>query len=147
MYSLSITYRFVGDCICRITSKEEINEIETALQSPIEGVKAHIQTSIDLFASKQNPDYRNSIKESISAVESLCKIITQDPNATLGQALKKIEDEKKLNLPQSLKQAFSILCGYSSSSHGIRHGLIQEPNLQQDDARFFLIACSAFINY
>jgi AbiJ-like protein len=144
-------YRFVNGCICSIINKEEIKEIETALQSPIDTVRAHIQASLDLFADKQNPDYRNSIKESISAVEAMCKLITKDPNITLGKALDKIKNEKIIILPQNLYEAFDKLYGYSSSSQGIRHGLsqglVQEPNPQQDDARFFLIACSAFVNY
>lgn len=44
------------------------------------------------MSDRQKPNYRNSIKESISAVESICKIITQDEKATLGKALKKIEN-------------------------------------------------------
>jgi hypothetical protein len=131
--------------ICGITNKEEIKEVETALQFPLEAVRAHIQTSLDLFANKQNPEYRNSIKESISAVEALCRIITKDPKATLGKALDKIEHEKKIVLPQSLKQAFDKLYGYTSSADGIRHGLTEDPDLKQDEARFFLIAFSAFV--
>ena len=51
----------------------------------------HLQQSIALLAQKPNPDYRNSIKESISAVEALCIAVTGDPKATLGQALKTLE--------------------------------------------------------
>jgi AbiJ N-terminal domain 4 len=104
-------YRFVNGHICSIINKEEIKEIETALHSPIETVKAHIQASLDLFADKQNPDYRNSIKESISAVEAMCKLITKDPNITLGKALDKIKKEKTviIILPQNLYEAFDKL--------------------------------------
>jgi hypothetical protein len=37
---------------------------------------------------------------------------------------------------------------YTSSSDGIRHSLPEEIyDLTQDDARFMLIMCSAFVNY
>ena len=141
-------YRFVDGRICTITSKEEIKEVEKALNSPFQAVTSHIQNALDLYADKGNPSYRNSIKESISAVEAMCRLIVKD-EPTLGKALKQIETQGSIILPGALKQAFDKLYGYTSSSQGIRHslGLTEEPNVKQDDARFFLIACSAFVNY
>jgi hypothetical protein len=100
---------------------------------------------ISLFADRQNPDYRNSIKESISAAEAMCKIITGEKKATLGQALKKLED-KSIELHGSLKSSFSSLYGYTNDAKGIRHGLMEEPNLDFD-AKFMLVSCSGFVNY
>ena len=85
------------------------------------------------------------MKESISAVEAICKLITGDPKATLGKALKEIEN--KVELRPALKKAFVNLYGYSSNEKGIRHSLLDEPNLDSEDARFMLVSCSAFINY
>jgi hypothetical protein len=45
-----------------------------------------------LFAGRKAPDYRNSIKESISTVEALCNIMVGS-SATLGQTLEKLEDK------------------------------------------------------
>lgn len=99
-----------------------------------------------MLSDKKKPDYRNSIKESISAVESLAKIITKNDKTTLGQALKEIES--KHNIPSSLKTAFSALYGYTSDEGGIRHSLIETGvTVDIEEARFMLIACSAFINY
>jgi len=141
-------YRFVDGRICSITSREEISEIEKALNSPFDAVQTHIQKALDLFASRQNPSYRNSIKESISAVEAMCELIVKN-KTTLSKALDQIERKGSIALPMPLKQAFDKLYGFTSSSQGIRHslGLTEEANLTEDDARFFLIACSAFVNY
>ncbi|WP_130287871.1 hypothetical protein [Aquimarina brevivitae] len=109
-------------------------------------VKLHLESSLKLITDKRNPDYRNSIKESISAVESLSKIIIGNDKTTLGQALKIID--QKHPLPKSLKSGFSAIYGYTSDSGGIRHGLLTDqiaPELEE--ARFMLIACSAFVNY
>ena len=48
-----------------------------------------------------------------------------------------------------LKEAFQRLYQYTSSAEGIRHaiGLMEEPNLNYEDAKFMLVSCSAFINY
>ena len=97
------------------------------------------------MSNKTNPDYRNSIKESISSVESLAKQISKKNTATLGDALKELEKSKKLH--PSLKNAFNSLYGYTSDAEGIRHALLKESNLTKADARFMLVCCSAFVNY
>ena len=140
-------YRFVGGKIIEISSLDEVNEIEKAIEksTPYYGVKQHLNTAINLLSNKKKPDYRNSIKESISAVEALCKTISKDEKATLGVALKSLE--KKGTMHPALKTAFSSLYGYSNDAEGIRHALMEESNLTSADARFMLISCSAFINY
>jgi hypothetical protein len=87
-------YRFVGSTIGELTSGEEISAIEDALKKtgPLEPVYAHLKDSLSKLTDRSNPDYRNSIKESVSAVEALCRLITKNPSATLAEALKKIED-------------------------------------------------------
>ncbi|HUW95471.1 MAG TPA: hypothetical protein VMW58_06760 [Anaerolineae bacterium] len=74
-------------------------------------------------------------------------MISGDEKATLGQALKQIE--KQAELHGALKGAFEKLYGYTSDADGIRHafGLLEEPNLRSEDAKFMLVACSAFVNY
>lgn len=141
-------YRFVDGLIVEVNAQEEIVEIEQALNlsDKFKPVKTHLSTALKLLSDKKSPDYRNSVKESISAVESLCKIIISNESTTLGQALKEIE--KKHKIPGSLKSAFSSLYGYTSDEGGIRHALLEGDSLVDlEEARFMLVACSAFINY
>lgn len=141
-------YRFVSDKLTPITSREEIEEIELAIASSDRylGVKTHLQTALGLMTDRENPDYRNSIKESISAVESLAKKVVGNDKATLGQALKILEE--KHNLHASLKSAFMTLYGYTSDAGGIRHAILDNTTPPtKADARFMLICCSAFINF
>lgn len=138
-------YRFVGNQITKITTKEETAEIEEALLTPFTTVRTHLEKALSLMSNRKTPDYRNSIKESISAVEAICSLITKGKKATLGQALKEIEE--KVGLHQALKKGFSNLYGYASSADGIRHALLEETKLSFEDAKFMLVSCSAFINY
>jgi hypothetical protein len=141
-------YRFVGGKLAEIHSKDEIEEIDKAIEVAVQypGVKGHLETALGFLADRKNPDYRNSIKESISAVESIARHITGDSAATLGQAIKVLE--KKHNLHEGLKRAFSALYGYTNDADGIRHSLMDDGrNLTSADARFMLITCSAFINF
>ena len=141
-------YRLIDECVVQITSEEEIVEIEVALKnsSKWKPVNTHLKSSIDYFSNRENPDYRDSVKEAISAVESLCVIITGDKDTTLGKALSEIE--KRYKIHGAMKSAFSSLYGYTSDSGGIRHSLLEDDILvTMEDAKFMLVSCSAFINY
>ncbi len=140
-------WRFIGEEIAPITSKEEIAEIEEALESTdsLKPITTHLRTALDFLSDKKSPDYRNSIKESISAVEAICRLITGSNKATLGKALRVIKD--KMPLHPALEQAFGKLYGYTSDEDGIRHSLLDESKLDFEDAKFMLVSCSAFINY
>jgi hypothetical protein len=142
-------YRFVGSTITPITSEAEIETIEEALmvKDRLMPVSNHIQTALICLSDKQNPDFRNSIKESISAVESICCLISDNSKATLGEALTVMEKQQKVDLHPALSRAFRQLYGYTSDANGIRHALLDESNLDFEDAKFMLVSCSAFINY
>lgn len=140
-------YRFVDLKITQITSETEIAEIEEALEPEIylKPVTTHLEQALNLLADRKLPDYKNSIKESISAVEAICQLIASKDKVTLGQALGEIEN--KVRIHPALKKAFSNLYGYTSDAEGIRHALLEESNLKFEDAKFILVSCSAFVNY
>jgi hypothetical protein len=138
-------YRFVQGKITPITSAEEISEIEDALNIKKTPVKEHLRRALELLSDRKTPDYRNSIKESISAVEAMAIIITGEDKPTLGQMLAILE--RKANLHSALKEAFSKLYGYTSNAGGIRHALLDESDTSFAEAKFMMVACSAFVNY
>jgi hypothetical protein len=141
-------FRVVKGYIVQITSEEEIRAIEEAVANTTqwESVNKHLNASLGILSDRKNPVYRNSIKESISAVEALCVIITNDKKATLGKALGIIE--KTYPLHRALKESFSSLYGYTSDSSGIRHSLLENDAVVDiDEAKFMLVSCSAFINF
>lgn len=141
-------YRFVDRVLVQINSEEEVVELENAIQNldPTSPAREHLRQAMVLFSDRKNPDYRNSIKESISAIESLVKVLLEDEKATLGQALKRLEADHGLH--PALKGAFDKLYGYTSDSGGIRHALKDgDVQVNAEEARFMLVTCSAFVNY
>ena len=142
-----IGYRFLNGQIVPITDEHELSSIGDACRNPIEGCRKQIQKAVAFLSDRQNPDYKNCIKESISAVESICQVIVGDEKATLGDALKKLEDTG-VQIHPAMKQAFQKLYGYTSDQGGIRHaeGMF-ESNVTFEEAKFMLVSCSAFINY
>ncbi len=138
-------YQFVGRRIEPITSKHEITEVEEALSVSTRFTQ-HLDSALELLADRKAPDYRNSIKESISAVEAMCQLIVGDQNVTLGKARARLES-KIGPFHNSLRNALNQLFDWTSDAEGIRHGFLGKSDLGVEDAKFILIACSAFINY
>ena len=145
---LNFAYRIVNCEIIEITSEHEIETIEYAIDNSPRNVKMHLNSALEKLAQRPNGDNRNSIKESISAVEAFCREKTGE--STLGKALSKLE-QKNIIIPQSLKSAFSKLYEYTNHADtGIRHALMDDEGKytpSADEALFMLISCSAFINY
>lgn len=145
---LHYAYRFVGKEIVEITSKEEIRAVEDAVKNSQNNVKLHLQSALDLLSKKPIGDYRNSIKESISAVEAVCREMTQ--KQTLGDALNELP-KRGIEIPRVLKQGLDKLYGYTNNPDtGIRHALMDDEGTyvpSNAESVYMLVSCSAFINY
>lgn len=141
-------YRVVNYKVTPLTSESEIDEIQNVIQSPYETVSKHTKKALAYFSNRTSPDYENSIKESISAVESMCCLITGETgkNAILNKTIKKLKD-KGVHIHGALESAFISLYGYTSDEDGIRHGGKDIAEVTFEDAKFMLVSCSAFVNY
>lgn len=145
---LNFAYRVVNTEIVEITSKEELAAVESAMNDSATNIKSHLNKALELYAQRPVGDYRNSIKESISAVEAFCREITG--KNTLGKALDEMKN-KGLLIPQILKDAFDKLYAYTNQPDtGIRHALMDDDGTYtpaSEEALFMLVSCSSFINY
>ena len=134
--------------IAPVGSDVDANSIQTALAKTrahgAQGARSHIRNAIQAFNSN---DYPSSIEHSISAIESLARIISGEPKAELGKALSRID--QSANIHGSMKIAFTKLYGYTSDEEGLRHSLLYKEKADADeaDALFMISACSAFATY
>jgi len=140
-------FRMIGGYAVPVADGLEVDALETAIQSPAlgEGAREHIQQAVKLFANRDNPDYRNAVKEAISAVEAACKQLVNKPSATLPDALSILEKRRPLHT--AFKTALTKLYAYTSDADGIRHGTIGRSEIDFADAKFMLVTCAAFVNY
>ena len=140
-------YRILNKLVVPITSEMELATINEAQNTPYDSVNTHINKALKLFADRKKPDYENSIKESISAVEAMCCIITgmTGAQATLGNAMKKLKDNG-VHIHSAMEKAYASLYGYTSDENGIRHGGTDFTNAPSEDAKYMLVSCSAFVN-
>lgn len=140
-------YRFVGEEIAPITNPAELAAIEEALKASdrLAPVNQHLETALAMLSDRTNPDYRNSVKESVSAVEAICQRITGIPKATLGDAVKELR--KSFPVHPAFEGALHKLYGYTSDANGIRHALLEDEKLTLTDAKFMLVLSAGFVAY
>lgn len=144
----NFAYRRVDKKIVEITSENEIVSIETAIADSTNNIRLHLNKALELYSLRPYGDYRNSIKESISAVEAYCREKTNEE--TLGKSLNKLES-LGITIPKMLKVAFDKLYAYTNQPDtGIRHALMDDEGKytpSNEEALFMLVSCSSFLNY
>lgn len=141
-------YRLINDQIVPITLDTEIKSIDQAIQvsASFPSVNEHLHQALAMLSDRNRPDYRNSIKESISAIESYCGSVLGEQKSTLGKLLAGLE--RNHGLHPSLKESISKLYGFASDAGGIRHALQGDSEtFELSDAKFILVFTTAFINY
>lgn len=142
-----VGYRFISGEIVPITDKSEVKEIEQACHTPFEGARTQLQKALCFLSDREHPDYKNCVKESISAVESVCKVISGNEKATLKDALNGLISNG-MNIHGSLKSAILALYGYASDEGGIRHAEREAESIVTfEEAKFMMVTCSAIVNY
>lgn len=140
---LNYGYRIINNFVTPITAKEEVESIEEAIDNAKGNIKEHLRSASKHLADKEKPNYRTSIKESISAVGVLCREMTGEND--LGKALFALE-KKQGKLHSQLKGAFENLYRYvNEKQSGIRHELMDASGIYVPT--FHEAKCYAFINY
>ena len=138
-------FRFVSNLITPITSEEEMAEVQLAADTDEAG--SHIRQAIELYRDRTSPDYRNSIKESISAVEATYRRLTGKRHKNVGDAIDAME-RAGIVFPDSLKLGFKKIYDWTSGESGIRHALMEDDRtVTEAEARLMLVMCSAYVNY
>ena len=57
-------------------------------------------------------------------------------------------EKEGMHLPNSLKNVFSAIYGWTSGTDGIRHAMMDKASpVTEAEARLMLVMCSAYVNY
>lgn len=140
-----VPYRISDGVVVPIYNETELSVIEQASNTEFDSVNQHLKKALLCFSDRKQPDYENTIKESISAVEAMCCIIN-GKNETLNKALDHLQNNG-VHIHPAMKNAFVSLYAYTCDEKGIRHAGIEFVNTPSEDAKYMLISCSAFVNY
>lgn len=141
-------YRLVDGFVVAITDDSEIESIKECLEAPdrFSGARLHMSKALKLYSDRPVPDYANSVKESISAVESAAKTVLGNENADLNGAVNELR--KKRGLHPALAEGWKKLYAFTCDEGGVRHAAgSEELRVDSATAKYMLVSCSAFVNY
>ena len=121
-----------------------VEALQTLRESGMVGAASHLRKASECINAG---DWAGSVRESISAVESVARQLDPSDSRTLRPALKALRKDGLLH--PALESAFNKLYGYTSDEQGIRHALLDraDSNVGMDEALFMLSACASFASF
>jgi len=110
-----------------------------------EGADEHFEKAIKALNTRPNTDVENCIKDAVSAIESVGRIIVKNDKALLSDIIKDMA--KKGTIPKPLDQAIQKVYAYRGNEPGVAHGAVQASKVTVDEAEFVLAMSAAIIIY
>lgn len=140
---LNFAYRIIDGYVVEVSSEEEVKAIEEALTTEKESVKKHLRSALEKLSEG---DYRNSIKESASALEAF----TRDVSGESTYSLKWL-DKEGIAVHKMIKDIMDKMYYYTCAKEvGCRHSHMDPDSPftpTSDEAVFMLVSFSSIINY
>lgn len=140
-------YKFRDDQIEKIGSEEFDQAILQAIEQQQIGprfeVPLHQLNKALTFRNSMPPDYPNSVKEAVNAVEGVWQVIKEMPGTALPTVLSNLDPP----LPDGLKKIYIGLYGYGSGSEGARHAGVGGHTVDAEEAELIVHCAAAAISY
>ena len=136
-----------GPTIMPAATPEEGAAIQEALrvssEAGLDGARVHLVKAGEELNAGHFPD---SVRESVHAVESVAKRLSEKADTTLSPALDALSQH--VTIHGDLIAGFKKIYGYTSDEKGVRHALLGgKAKVDREDAVFMLGACASFVTY
>jgi len=142
----SVTFTLLNGQIIPNVSPEEKIDIEQALDRK-DTSSIHLSNALKFLYDREDPQYGNSIKESISSVEAAYRKLTGQKDISVADGITHLK-RNGFYIHPALEKSINALFGYASDRSAVRHAAkYGEPIVNQAEARFALVWCAALINY
>jgi hypothetical protein len=117
----------------------------SSLQAPrYAGPFQHWQKALE-FRTGAKRDLANAAKEAVSAVEGLARVITGQHTETLGDLIKRLRTDRKVD--GAMAKTLEGIWGFASNAPGVRHGGATPPTLSDADLDFVMTASEGALRY
>jgi hypothetical protein len=105
-------------------STQQIVKVEPTFADPrLTEARQHYAKALRYFESAENPDFENTVKEAVCAVEAAAKrLFPEAKGKTLGEVMKEIGNGKQKRVPKQLADTIVGLFAYRNGGEGIAHG-------------------------
>jgi tetratricopeptide (TPR) repeat protein len=114
-------------------------------ESEFKGADKHFEKALKALNTRPNPDVENCVKDAVSAIESVGRIIVNDEKALLSDIIREMAKNK--TIPKPLDEAIQKIYAYRGDQPGVAHGLVGTSKVTIDEAEFVLAMSAAVIIY
>jgi len=102
---------------------EQVARAELVLGDPrLSAALVHYNKALKYFRNVSDPDYENTVKEAVCAVEATARVLFPSGGSTLGDVVKSITGSDVGQLPKSIANTFHGLYGFRNGGQGVGHG-------------------------
>jgi hypothetical protein len=110
------------------------------------GARKHYDKALQFFRNPSKPDYENTVKEAVCAVEAAGKALFPSAKAaTLGDLSKWLVTTKDVSVPKALCQTLTGIYAYRSGGDGVGHGGTEGGPATVEVAEYVLAVCASQI--
>ena len=124
----------------------QVQEARYLLREPeFKGGDEHFEKAIKAINVRPNPDVENCIKDAVSAIESVGRIIASDNRALLSKIVRDMV--RNGDIPKLIGETIQKVYAYRGDEPGVAHGLVGDSNVTEDEAECVLAMSAAIIIY
>jgi hypothetical protein len=127
-----------------VASKAQVVLGDTRLTS----ARTHYEKALQFFRNPSKPDFENTVKEAVCAVEAAGKALFPAARAaTLGDLAKWLTTGKDVSVPKALCQTITAVYAYRSGGDGVGHGGASGGVATAEVAEYMLAVCASQVIY
>lgn len=110
--------------------------------------RQHFEKALQFFRHPTKPDYQNSVKEAVCAVEATGKtLFPMAKAATLGDLIKWLGSTTLVVVPKALCQTLTGIYAFRNGAEGVAHGASTGGKVSAEVAEYVLGVCASQIIY
>lgn len=133
----------------RLQTQKSINRMGSVLSdSNLVEVRKHYTKALRFFTQTPEPDYNNSIKEALCALELTIEICTgKNASNNFNQALLELQGNGNEKIPSPIIQSMIKMYAYRGSGKGVSHSAPNGNKVSDLEAELVLNLVASYITY
>ena len=114
----------------------------------LQNARKHFDKALQFFRHPTRPDYENSVKEAVCAVEAAGKaLFPMAKAATLGDLAKWLASTDEVSVPKAICQTIVGVYAFRSGGDGVGHGGATGGKASLEVSEYIVAVCASQIIY
>jgi hypothetical protein len=148
----ALAYEFSDGAVRRRGRKHTVelaSKSQVVLGAPeLLSARQHFDKALQFFRHPTRPDFQNSVKEAVCAVEATGKVLFPMARAaTLGDLIKWFGLTTVVAVPKALCQTLTGIYAFRNGAEGVAHGATTGGKVSSEVAEYVLAMCASQIIY